>query len=183
MKTSFAAIFLLIPVNALRSENTELHLQSRKLQAACIQCRTIEVVFHILGNVAKTNDAATMWPDERFIKEVNTLNSLWSNTPFKFKFRSSTRQSNDYWAFGDAFNPTFTTEVVSALRVGGRATANVFVNDGPVCSTGGFARAAVTQQFFPIDQFSSSDYIFLCGGLDDKNLVTHEFGHWFSLAQ
>jgi hypothetical protein len=183
MKLCFIAVFLLIPVTALRSDYTERHHQSRNLQATCIQCREIEVVFHILGNVAKTNDAATMWPDERFIKEINSLNSLWSKTPFKFKFRSSTRQFNDNWAFGDAFNPTFTTEVVSALRVGGRATANVFVNDGPVCSTGGFARSAVTQQFFPVDQFSSDDYIFLCGGVYDKNLVTHEFGHWFSLAQ
>jgi hypothetical protein len=183
MLSGCIVLLFLIPVIALRGEKNDFQVHSRNLQATCTQCREIEIVFHVLANVAKTNDAATMWPDDRFIKEISTLNSLWSNTPFKFKFRSSTRQSNDAWAVGDVFNPTFTKEVVGALRVGGRATANVFINDGPVCSTGGFARAAVTQQFFPVDQFSSNDYIFLCGGIEDKNLVTHEFGHWFSLAQ
>lgn len=186
MKIFRSALLLLLPIGsvALRSQRGEKGPNStRKLQTLCTQCYRIDLVFHVLGNGAGDNNAAKFWTDAKIKQEVDNLNQRWANTPFLFIFKSTTRQKDDAWAVGDVYNMGFTNDVVGKLRVGGRTTANVFINDGTVCNTSGFARSAITTQFFPVDQFSRADFIFLCGDVTDPTLFTHEMGHWLSLSQ
>jgi hypothetical protein len=159
--------------------------ESRELQAPwCKQCESIDLIFHVLGNAANSNDAAILWTDEKIQRNVEQQNILWADTPFIFKLKGITRQTNDYWSLGDPLDESFTNDVVGTLRKGGRTTANIFINDGVVCKNGGYARISISDYFFPVDQFSRSDFVFLCGSIvDDNNLIAHELGHWFSLAQ
>jgi hypothetical protein len=151
-------------------------------EAPCVRCETVEVVFHILGNAAGTSDAATLWTDENIQGEIANLNEKWSNTPFQFVHQTTTRHFRDDWASGDGTADWFADSIAAELRIGGRTTANVFVNDGNICSVSGYSKSAFSANMWPVDQFSKADHIFLCGKVvhtNNPDILTHELGHWF----
>jgi len=188
MKIFVPVLLLLLPslVSALRADRLATQEQdppARQLGSLCTQCETVQIAFHILGNSAGNNKAAAYWHDNRINWEVDFLNERWASTPFKFMLRKVTRQTNNNWSSGNVYDPVFISDVVDKLRAGGRTTVNVFVNDGNVCGFSGYAKRALSLQFFPVDEFSLYDWVFLCGGTRNNNILLHELGHWLRLAQ
>jgi hypothetical protein len=116
---------------------------------------------------------------------VNQQNTLWNKTPFQFRLKEIKRYANNDWAYGNGYDSDFVNDLVGQLRIGGRKTINIFTNDGEdICGWIGNGIAAISDKFFPVNQFSRDDYIFLCGTQVDKyNLLAHQLGHWMSLLQ
>jgi hypothetical protein len=143
------------------------------------------MVFHIIGNSDSSNPGYTLWTDAAIQNNVNKQNTLWANTPFQFRLKEIKRYSNNDWAYGNGYDAEFVNDLVGKLRIGGRKAVNIFTNDGKdICSWIGNGIAAITDQFFPVNQFSRGDYIFLCGTQVNKyNLLAHQLGHWMSLSQ
>ena len=157
MKLVVPVLLLLLSslVSALRADRLAAQEQdppARQLGSLCTQCETVQIVaFHVLGNSAGNNKAATYWYDSnRINRKVDFLNKRWASTPFKFVLRKVTHQTNNDWSSGNIANPFFINDVVGKLRAGGRTTANVFVNDGNVCGFNRYAKRAMSLQFFPI---------------------------------
>jgi hypothetical protein len=152
------------------------------------------MVFHILENSTENNPSALQWTNSVIKNTVDKQNFLWENTPFIFRLQGIMRHKSNAsntstlfdWPDDDPrTDPTFVEQVVAKLRIGGRTTANIFISDNEViCSVGGYARTAITFQFYPVEEFSPDDFIILCGStVGDHNLLAHELGHWLSLAQ
>jgi len=170
---------LLVGAEAVRSST------ARKLDETCIQCHTLPIAFHLFENVNQDLPTAKFWNDTQISMEVDNLNAKFALTPFKFELRTINRVIDNGKAQGDASWTGFTDGAVGEHRVGGRDTVNVFVNDGYVCSFGGFAHQnQESPLMFPVDTYSRKDYAFLCGMSTfqlDENILTHEIGHWFGL--
>ena len=93
MMKLFVPVLLLLPsslVSALHTNRLATQEQdppARQLGSLCTQCETVQIAFHILGNSAGNNKAATYWNDNRINWEVDFLNERWASTPFKFVLR------------------------------------------------------------------------------------------------
>ena len=150
---------------------------------SCDQCETIEVAFHILGNAAGDSKAAVLWTDESIRGQVESLNSQWVGTPFRFVHRGTTRSFRDDWAYSSYFDQFYVDQYATELRVGGRKTLNVFVNDGTCSISAGFSSIAyMNPEMWPDDEFTRADRIHLCSetawtGNNDNYILTHEIGH------
>jgi hypothetical protein len=151
----------------------------------CLQCETLDMVFHIIGNAEMSNPGYTLWTDAAIQKNVDQQNALWAQTPFRFRLAATKRYSNDEWAYGNGYDTDFVYDLVGQLRMGGRKTVNIFTNDGAdICGWIGNGVAAYKDSFFPVNKFSREDYLFLCGTqVDQENLLAHQLGHWMSLLQ
>jgi hypothetical protein len=185
---------LLLSAASPSTSNSSSLSNSTSFFTVCSQCATIDVVFHILENSTFNNPSALLWTDRVIKKTVEQQNVLWENTPFTFRLKGILRHRSNItnsttpyqWPSDDPrIHPTFVEQVVDKFRIGGRTTANIFLSDNEIiCSVGGYARSTITFQFYPIEEFSPNDFIILCGStVGDHNLLAHELGHWFSLAQ
>lgn len=132
---------LLLPIlfnSVVRGTNVRTS-NGRKLQdEPCIQCHELDVPFHILERSDRSSDAS-QWTNTHITLEVDNLNARMVGTPFKFKLRTITNTLDDAKNVGDGTWKGFATVVADELRVGGRTSLNVFVNDGFVCGFGGVA--------------------------------------------
>ena len=155
-------------------------------KALCTGCVVIDIVFHIIGTA--NSNAARLWTDVSIAQEVDRINQHFSSTPFRFNKRRVIRTANSAWGSANVGTATARESIVSSLRVGGADIANVFVTDGTCKTTGGYGTYPRDRGFFPHNQYSKKDYIFICAtdtGImyDDvyHTLITHELGHWLGL--
>jgi len=135
------------------------------------------------------SNAATLWTDAQIQTEMKILQRNWSATPFRFILRQVVRTYNDEWSnFDINRSEDFDDEVVAKLRIGGRTTLNIFINDGsctrdPATGVlGGQAIHDFNDLLWPDDTFSRRDFISMCSQIIhsyNENLLTHEIGHWF----
>lgn len=154
-------------------------------RSLCIGCVKVEIVFHIVG--ASNSNAARLWTDDAIQDEVDRVNQHFSSSPFQFTARAIRTARSD-WGSTRIGKEAVRQEITAGLRVGGIDVANVFVTDGTCITTGGYANYPRDYGFFPPNQGSMSDYIFLCAtdmGImyDDvyHTILTHELGHWLGL--
>lgn len=177
-------------------DNFLRHLQeANEATATCKRCKVVEVVFQVLGNSADENPqsqgffstAASLWTDSQIESEMNNINSKWKDTPFRFRLRDVVRTFNDEWYRMDGREKSFSDEVVSNLRIGGRTTINIFLHDG-FCTrdpatgvVGAIASKEYDEFLWPVDTYSSKDYILMCSKITNsynEDLIVHELGHW-----
>jgi hypothetical protein len=150
----------------------------------CTRCISIDIVFHVIGN---SNDVR-LWTDAAVDQEVNRINQHFSSTPFRFVRPRVIRTQNNEWANARINNDRVRDDIVASLRVGGPDVANIFVTDGTCQTTGGYATFPFDHGFFPTNQYSMEDYVFICstyiGKLNNEfhhTIITHELGHWLGL--
>ena len=152
----------------------------------CTGCTAIDIVFHIIGTT--NSNAARLWTDVSIQQEVDRTNAHFSSTPFRFRRRRVIRTANSEWGSATVASAEVRESIVSSLRVGGADVANVFVTDGTCKTTGGYGTYPRDRGFFPPNQYSKKDYIFICAtdtghmyGDVYHTLITHELGHWLGL--
>jgi hypothetical protein len=159
----------------------------RQAHNLCQQCIEIEVAFHVITNQAGTSNADTYLNDQTLDDELVLLNERFSQTPFLFVHRQTTRTVNDFWSSVNTHQnrDIATNVIVPALRIGGSDVANVFYTDGSCIGFSGFASFPYEQGFYPNDQYSSQDRIFMCSQSSGRTETTlpHEFGHWLGLRK
>lgn len=149
----------------------------------CQQCIVVQVVFHVITNQAGTSTANTL-TDQALAEEIRLLNERFVATPFKFNHRQTTRTVSDAWSSVDTHqNKQIVDTIVPALRVGGPDVVNVFYTDGTCNKFAGFASFPQEYGFYPSDQYTLRDRIFMCSSITGPTETTlaHEFGHWFGL--
>ena len=154
-------------------------------RSLCIGCVTVDIVFHIVG--ASNSNAARLWTDSAIQGELARVNQHFASSSFRFTSRVIRTARSD-WGSTKITKEKVRQNITAGLRVGGVDVANVFVTDGTCLSTGGYANYPRDYGFFPPNQGSMSDYIFLCAtdtGImyDDvyHTILTHELGHWLGL--
>lgn len=154
--------------------------------ALCTGCVVIDIVFHIIGT--SNSNAARLWTDVSIAQEVDRVNQHYASTPFRFNKRRVIRTANSVWGSATVGSAAARESIVSSLRVGGADIANVFVTDGTCKTTGGYGTYPRDRGFFPSNQYSNKDYVFICatdtGIMYDgvyHTLITHELGHWLGL--
>lgn len=166
--------------------------ESRRLDgfASCIQCKTIQVAFHILADTAGTGPTAMKWTDEQLAAEIVNLNTQWADTAFKFELRELDgidRHVRDDWNQADLTNKDARDTIAQGIRVGGPTTVNVYVNDNAqLCETAGIATSVESDIMYPEDEFVGTDQVSICGiNTADRHsfIMSHEVGHWLSLGK
>ena len=166
--------------------------ESRRLEGfdSCIQCKTIQVAFHMFQDTAGTGPTATKWTDAQLDAEIVNLNTQWANTPFKFEMRELDgidRHVRDDWNQADLTNKDIRDNIAVGIRVGGPTTVNVYVNDNAqICETAGMATSVESDIMYPEDEFVGTDQVSICGiNTADRHtfIMSHEVGHWLSLGK
>eukprot|EP00547_Thalassionema_nitzschioides_P014090 CAMPEP_0194244646 /NCGR_PEP_ID=MMETSP0158-20130606/11666_1 /TAXON_ID=33649 /ORGANISM="Thalassionema nitzschioides, Strain L26-B" /LENGTH=846 /DNA_ID=CAMNT_0038980195 /DNA_START=88 /DNA_END=2625 /DNA_ORIENTATION=+ len=118
-------------------------------------------------------------------EEINNLvNVDFQDTPFEFHFKGVDYTSHSRWNDIDGSDDDDTDDATAALRIGGGDVLNLFLAEG-LCDAnlGGFAQYPYEQGWFPPNQYSHKDRVYLCPSvlLGDSRTVTHEIGHWLGL--
>eukprot|EP00546_Thalassionema_frauenfeldii_P002821 CAMPEP_0178930854 /NCGR_PEP_ID=MMETSP0786-20121207/21544_1 /TAXON_ID=186022 /ORGANISM="Thalassionema frauenfeldii, Strain CCMP 1798" /LENGTH=729 /DNA_ID=CAMNT_0020607583 /DNA_START=194 /DNA_END=2380 /DNA_ORIENTATION=+ len=143
----------------------------------------IDVYAHVLTTSRNSDVTRNMMRDE-----IDMVNIDFEDTPFVFQLKGLSYTSNSRWnditGRGGDDEDDEIDEAVRELRVGGSNTLNLFLSDG-LCEVnlGGFAQYPYEHGWYPPNQFSEKDRVFLCPSvlLGDSRTVTHEIGHWLGL--
>ena len=170
----------------LRVQGTSVKTRTTP-RVLCTRCVTIDMVFHIIGT--SDSNAARLWTDTAIQEEVKRVNQHFAVTPFRFSsVPRIVRTTNKVWGQASIGSASTREEIVESLRFGGADVVNIFVTDGTCKTTGGYGTYPHDHGFFPPNQYSKRDYIFICATdlghmYDDvyQTLITHELGHWLGL--
>lgn len=169
----------------------------------CTGCVYIDVCFHVVVDAQRKSKTSLYLTDDNIAEQVRVLNQHFSDTPFRFQHKITTRTIDDNWVYGVVFQRSTTTvgagratalalRIASTLRMGGPDVVNIFFVDGSpdsVCPAN-FASTPTERGMFPYGTYSGRDNIFLCPGAIARSgspfsylatSATHEIGHWLGL--